>query len=98
MTDTLWTPDGDRETTRDTPAAGDPAPGRPLVSRRNFLRIGASGAAAVGMYAAGATLGPSLASRGFLSANGVFGAASVAFADGVIKEVFPVSPLVLNPF
>jgi FtsP/CotA-like multicopper oxidase with cupredoxin domain len=97
MSDVLWTPDGDREVRSDA-GTGGPAPGRSGVSRRAFLRIGAGGAAAAGLYAAGATLGPSLASRGFLSPNGVFGAASVAFADGVIKEVFPTSPLVLHPF
>jgi FtsP/CotA-like multicopper oxidase with cupredoxin domain len=51
-----------------------------------------------GLYAAGATLGPSLAARGFLTPDGVLGAASVALADAAIKEVFPVSPLVLHPF
>ncbi|WP_448625266.1 multicopper oxidase family protein [Geodermatophilus sp. URMC 64] len=68
------------------------------VSRRMFLRVGATGAAAVGLYAAGNALLPSLGSRGLLSADGVFGAASIAIADSVYTEVWPTSPLILEPF
>ncbi len=68
------------------------------VSRRMFLRVGATGAAAVGLYAAGNALLPSLGQRGLLSPDGVFGAASIAIADGVYTEVWPTSPLILEPF
>src|SRR4051794_35353450 len=63
-----------------------------------FLRVGATGAAAVGLYAAGSALGPNLRARGLLSADGVFGAASIAIADSVYTEVWPTSPLILEPF
>src|SRR3954463_1636946 len=54
-----------------------------------FLRVGATGAAAVGLYAAGSALRPNLTSRGLLSADGVFGAGSIAIADSVYTEVWP---------
>ena len=41
---------------------------------------------------------PSLQGQGFLSPDGVFGAASQAVADSLYIEAFPVSPLILNPF
>src|SRR3954451_2952229 len=63
-----------------------------------FLRVGATGAAAVGLYAAGSALRPNLTSRGLLSADGVFGAGSIAIADSVYTEVWPTSPLILEPF
>jgi TAT (twin-arginine translocation) pathway signal sequence. len=50
------------------------------VSRRNVLRAGAVGIAAVGLGAGKVIMQPSLAQRGFLSPNGVFGAASQAIA------------------
>ncbi|MGY1604547.1 multicopper oxidase family protein [Geodermatophilus sp. SYSU D00815] len=68
------------------------------VSRRMFLRLGAGFAGAVGLSAAGAVLGPSLSQRGLLSADGLFGAASIAVADSIYTEVWPTSPLVLSPF
>ncbi|HEX5407204.1 MAG TPA: hypothetical protein VFX16_33425, partial [Pseudonocardiaceae bacterium] len=41
---------------------------------------------------------PSLQQRGLLSSNGVLDAASIALADQLYTEVFPTSPLILNPF
>jgi len=68
------------------------------LSRRNVLRISAAGAAAFGLGAGRLLLEPSLAQRGLASANGVFGAASIAWADLLYTEVFPTSPLILEPF
>ena len=68
------------------------------VSRRNVLRAGAVGVAAVGLGAGKVIMQPSLQRRGLLSADGVFGAASEAIADSLYIEAFPVSPLILNPF
>ncbi|HEY7103263.1 MAG TPA: multicopper oxidase domain-containing protein [Mycobacteriales bacterium] len=68
------------------------------VSRRNVLRAGAVGVAAVGLGAGKVLMQPSLQQRGLLSPDGVFGAASTAIADSLYIEAFPVSPLILNPF
>src|SRR5690348_5288527 len=68
------------------------------VTRRTFLRVGAVGTAAVGLYGVGSGLFPSLRAQGFLTPDGVFDAASTAIADDVFIEVFPTSPLVLSPF
>jgi len=68
------------------------------ISRRNVLRAGAVGVAAVGLGAGKVLMQPSLKGHGFLSGNGVFGAASQAVADALYIEAFPVSPLILNPF
>jgi FtsP/CotA-like multicopper oxidase with cupredoxin domain len=75
-----------------------PAPPDGGVTRRTFLRVSALGSAAAGLYVAQAHLTPSLAERGFLSPNGVFGAASTAWADSLYTEVFPTSPLIMSPF
>jgi FtsP/CotA-like multicopper oxidase with cupredoxin domain len=68
------------------------------ISRRNVLRAGAVGAAVVGAGAAKVLMQPSLAARGLMSPDGVFGAASIALADSIYIEAFPTSPLILNPF
>ena len=52
----------------------------------------------MGLTTAQSLLVPSLSQRGLLSADGVFGAASIAFADQIYTEVFPTSPLILSPF
>ena len=68
------------------------------IPRRTLLRAGAIGASAVGLTAAKALVAPNLAGRGLWSPDGVFGAASIAWADSIYTEAFPVSPLVLPPF
>ncbi|HEV7657905.1 MAG TPA: multicopper oxidase domain-containing protein [Mycobacteriales bacterium] len=68
------------------------------VSRRNVLRAGAVGAAAVGLGAGKVLMTPSLQARGLMSPDGVFGATSIALADAIYIEAFPTSPLILNPF
>src|SRR4051794_19311556 len=68
------------------------------VSRRTVLRISAAGAAAFGLGFGRLVTEPSLAQKGLNSPNGVFGATSMAFADSLYTEVFPTSPLILNPF
>ena len=78
--------------------AEDKESGQRGVTRRNVLRAGAVGIAAVGLGAGKVLMQPSLQARGFLNPNGVFGAAAQAVADSLYIEVFPVSPLILNPF
>ncbi|HST66306.1 MAG TPA: multicopper oxidase domain-containing protein [Mycobacteriales bacterium] len=56
------------------------------------------GAAAVGLGAGKVLMQPSLQMRGLANPDGVFGAASIALADAIYIEAFPVSPLILNPF
>jgi FtsP/CotA-like multicopper oxidase with cupredoxin domain len=68
------------------------------VSRRNVLRAGAVGVAAVGLGAGKVLLEPSLRARGLANPDGVFSAASIALADSIYIEAFPTSPLILNPF
>jgi FtsP/CotA-like multicopper oxidase with cupredoxin domain len=68
------------------------------VSRRTVLRAGAVGAAVVGTGAAKVLMQPSMNARGLLSKDGVFQSASIALADALYDEDFPISPLILNPF
>ncbi len=68
------------------------------VGRREFIRLGAIGGAAVAAGAAASIWTPGLRQRGLLSADGAFDAASIAWADMLYDETFPTSPLVLNPF
>ena len=68
------------------------------VRRREFLRLGAIGGAAVAAGAVATTWAPQLRQRGLLSADGVFDAASIAWANDLYDEEFPTSPLILNPF
>ena len=81
-------------------AALDPLPREHAgsLTRRNVLRLGALGVTGVALAGAKATLAPYLASRGLLSADGVFAAAATAITDLVYLEVFPTSPLILEPF
>jgi FtsP/CotA-like multicopper oxidase with cupredoxin domain len=76
----------------------DAAVGAGLLSRRGLMRVGAVGAAAVGLEAGRLFVEPSLSQQGLASANGIFGAASIALADQLYIEAFPTSPLILNPF
>ena len=50
------------------------------VSRRNVLRAGAVGAAAVGLGAGKVLMAPTLKMRGLATPDGVFEATSIAFA------------------
>ena len=68
------------------------------VTRRNVLRVGAVGIAAVGLGAGKVLMQPSLQARGFLNPNGLLSAASQAVADSLYIEAFPISPLILDPF
>lgn len=82
-------------------AALDPTPRETpggVMSRRNALRLGALGVTGVALASANATLGPYLATRGLATRDGVFGAAAAKLTDLVYLEVFPTSPLVLEPF
>ena len=71
---------------------------RSVIPRRALLRAGAIGAGAVGLTAAKTLIAPNLAGRGLWSPDGVFGAASIAWADNIYTEAFPISPLILTPF
>src|SRR5262245_60355821 len=67
--------------------------------RRTFLRVGAVGVTGAAAVAVRDLWVPSLAKRGMLSADGAFAATSTALGDTVFfLEVFPTSPLILNPF
>jgi FtsP/CotA-like multicopper oxidase with cupredoxin domain len=68
------------------------------VPRRTFLKLGAVGAAAVAVGTTSSLIVPELRRKGLLSPNGVFEASSQALAAKVYLEVFPTSPLILNPF
>ncbi|HVQ51159.1 MAG TPA: hypothetical protein VMS92_14050 [Mycobacterium sp.] len=68
------------------------------VARREFLSLGAIGGAAVAAGAVASTWMPDLRQRGLPSADGVFDAASIAWADSLYRDAFPTSPLILNPF
>ncbi len=68
------------------------------ISRRDFIKLSAAVPAALAMAGAGSLIAPELARRGLLSPSGVFDAASIALADAIYTEVFPTSPLILNPF
>ncbi len=68
------------------------------IPRRALLKLGVAGAAALALGSAGSLIVPDLRRRGLLSANGVFDAASIAWADTLYKELFPTSPLIVSPF
>ncbi len=68
------------------------------LPRRTFLKLGAAGTAAVALGATSALIVPQLRRRGLMTADGLFDAASIAWADSIYKEVFPTSPLLVSPF
>src|SRR3954447_13407959 len=69
------------------------------VSRRSVLKWGAVGGLGVGVAAAQGFGTPFLSQKGLLSPDGAFGATSTAIGDLLLyTEVFPTSPLILNPF
>jgi hypothetical protein len=41
---------------------------------------------------------PRLRQKGLMSGNGLLEAASMAFADSIYEEVYPTSPLIVDPF
>ncbi|HEX3089147.1 MAG TPA: twin-arginine translocation signal domain-containing protein, partial [Ilumatobacteraceae bacterium] len=68
------------------------------ASRRAFLKMGAVGAA---VFAAGTTsslIVPELRRRGLWTPDGVFDAASIAWANAIYTEAWTTSPLILTPF
>src|SRR3954453_16695044 len=68
------------------------------IPRRALLKIGALGTAAVAVGSASSIVVPELRRKGLDSVNGVFDATSIALASKIYDEVFPTSPLILNPF
>ncbi|HEX5405798.1 MAG TPA: hypothetical protein VFX16_26280, partial [Pseudonocardiaceae bacterium] len=68
------------------------------LSRRWALRLGAAGTAAVAVGVGRNLVMPSLTNRGLANPTGFLDAASIALADQLYTEVFPTSPLILNPF
>ncbi len=77
---------------------GDKTVDDDAVPRRTFLKLGATGGAIVALGTAGSALVPDLRRRGLLSLDGLFDAASMAFANAIYIENFPTSPLILSPF
>src|SRR3954454_5571906 len=69
------------------------------VSRRAILRWGAITGLGAGVAAVQGVGVPMLHQRGLLSPDGAFGATSTALGDLLFyTEVFPTSPLILEPF
>ena len=68
------------------------------LRRRTFLKLGATGGAALALGGVASAVAPNLRTRGLLSKDGVFDAAAIAWADSIYLEVFPTSPLILSPF
>src|SRR5471032_2087188 len=68
--------------------------------RRLFLQMGAVVTAVLATGVAGSLIVPQLRRRGLWSPDGVFDAASQAFAASgtPYTEAFPTSPLILHPF
>ena len=71
---------------------------KPQFPRRTFLKIGAVCAAAVAAGTGASMIVPELRRKGLMSGDGVFEAASMALADDIYEEVYPTSPLIINPF
>jgi FtsP/CotA-like multicopper oxidase with cupredoxin domain len=68
------------------------------LSRRSLLRVGAAGVVGAGLTGFRGWGVPYLADKGWLSADGAFAAVSTALGDQLYTEVFPTSPLILDPF
>ncbi|NUR07073.1 MAG: multicopper oxidase domain-containing protein [Nocardioidaceae bacterium] len=68
------------------------------ISRRGLLRIGGAGVLGTGLATFGGVGVPYLSAKGWLSADGAFAAVSTAIGDQLFTEVFPTSPLILDPF
>jgi FtsP/CotA-like multicopper oxidase with cupredoxin domain len=89
---------GSRADRRGGATAAEELSDHELVPRRTFLKLGAAGTAAVALGASGFRIAPQLRRKGLLSADGVFDAASIAWADVLYREAFPTSPLIVSPF
>ena len=74
------------------------ADANPQVPRRTFLKMGAIGSAALAIGTAGSLVVPELKRRGLWTPDGLFDAASIAWANAIYTEAFPTSPLILSPF
>jgi FtsP/CotA-like multicopper oxidase with cupredoxin domain len=68
------------------------------ATRRHFLQLSAAGAAAVAVGTTAAAVVPELRQKGLMSKDGVFDAASIAWAGALYTEAFPTSPLIISPF
>ena len=66
--------------------------------RRTFLKVGAAGAAVLAAGTGASIIVPRLRQKGLMSGNGLFEAASMALADSIYEEVYPTSPLIVDPF
>jgi FtsP/CotA-like multicopper oxidase with cupredoxin domain len=62
------------------------------------LRLGAAGAVGLGLATARNVGLPYLSGKGWLSPDGAFAATSAALGERLFTEVYPTSPLVLEPF
>jgi FtsP/CotA-like multicopper oxidase with cupredoxin domain len=68
------------------------------MARRTILRLGALGGAGLAFGAVQGVVKPSLKSQAWFSPDGAFAATSDALAAVLYLELFPTSPLILNPF
>ncbi len=75
-----------------------PADDQKQVPRRAFLKMGALGAAALAVGTTSNLIVPELRRRGLWTPDGVFDAASIAWADAIYTEAWSTSPLILTPF
>ena len=76
----------------------DTRPDHSPLRRRTFLKLGATGGAALALGGVASAMAPNLRTRGLLSKDGIFDAAAIAWADSIYIEAFPTSPLILSPF
>lgn len=68
------------------------------INRRQLIQLGAAAGAVAAVGATTKVVIPELQHKGLMSKDGVFDAASIAWADALYTEVFPTSPLILSPF
>ena len=81
------------------PPSGPEPENSSVLPRRLLLRLGAAGAGGLAIAGAGGLATPYLAQRGLLTPDGAVAAASTALGDLLFyTEVFPTSPLILEPF
>ncbi len=71
---------------------------RDAFPRRTFLKLSAAGTAAIAVATTSSRVVPDLRRKGLLSTDGLFDAASIAWADKIYTETYPTSPLILSPF